>query len=150
MGHHAATYPGKDWEHISSTEAGFDPEKLDQAREWLDDEAGDTAYRVVIVRGGRIVAEWNRGLDRYQRLSMYSASKSVFSSVLGIAIDEGRISSADARLTDYYPEAMDVPEGDFQHLRVYEAGRGTGKGVSLPDVRNERLGPRHQQDLRQL
>jgi CubicO group peptidase (beta-lactamase class C family) len=112
MVHDAATYPGKDWEHISSAEAGFDPEKLDQAREWLDDEAGDTAYRVVIVRGGRIVAEWNRGLDRDQRLSMYSASKSVFSSVLGIAIDEGRISSADARLTDYYPEAMDVPEGE--------------------------------------
>ena len=43
---------------------------------------------------------------------MYSASKSVFSSILGIAIDEGRISSVDARLTDYYPEAMDVPEGE--------------------------------------
>ena len=69
------TYPGRDWENISSAEAGFDPDKLDQAREWLDDNAGDKAYRVVIVRGGRIVAEWNRGIDREQRLSMYSASK---------------------------------------------------------------------------
>jgi CubicO group peptidase (beta-lactamase class C family) len=35
-----------------------------------------------------------------------------FSCILGIAIDEGKLPSADAKIFDYYPEAMDVPEGE--------------------------------------
>ena len=123
------TYPGTDWEYISPIQAGFNPEKLNNAKRWLDDNVGKSVqvghfpvmpkyrndlegYRVVIIRGGRIVAEWNRGIERSQPLRLHSASKSVFSSILGIAIAEGKISSADAKLTDYYPEAMDVPEGE--------------------------------------
>jgi CubicO group peptidase (beta-lactamase class C family) len=74
--------------------------------------AGDQPYRVVIVRGGRLVAEWYQGVDRDEQLRMASATKSIFSSMLAIAISDGKIESADARLVDYYPEAMDVPEGE--------------------------------------
>ena len=106
------TYPGTDWETVLPVEAGFAPEKLNQAKTWLDDNTGEDTYRAVVVRGGRIVAEWNHGVDRNQHLKMYSASKSIFSSLLGIVIAEGRISSADDKIIDYYPEAMDVPEGE--------------------------------------
>jgi CubicO group peptidase (beta-lactamase class C family) len=41
-----------------------------------------------------------------------SATKSIFSCILGIVIAEGTIPSADAKLREYYPEAMDVPEGE--------------------------------------
>jgi CubicO group peptidase (beta-lactamase class C family) len=64
------------------------------------------------VRGGGVVAEWNHGVDREEQLWMASAAKSIFSCMLGIAIEEGKIPSADARIADYYPEAMDVPEGE--------------------------------------
>ena len=107
-----ATYPGINWEYISPVEAGFHPEKLNRAKRWMDDRVGEEGYRVVIVRGGRIVAEWNHGIDCNQQLGLASASKSIFSSILGIVIAEGKISSADAKLIDYYPEAMDVPEGE--------------------------------------
>ena len=100
------------WEHVSPAEAGFLPERLDGAKRWLDDRVGDGCYRTVIVRGGRVVAEWNRGVGREEQLWMASATKSIFSSILGIAIEEGKIPSADARIADYYPEAMDVPEGE--------------------------------------
>ena len=55
------TYPGTDWEYILPVQAGFDPEKLNNAKRWLDDNVGEPVqgglegYRVVIVRGGRIV-----------------------------------------------------------------------------------------------
>jgi CubicO group peptidase (beta-lactamase class C family) len=107
-------YPGAQWEHVSPAEAGFNPQKLDAAKRWLDDTAGqkdDGHYRVVIVRGGRIVAEWNRGVDANEQLWLASAAKSIFSCILGIAIDEGKISSVDAKIIDYYSEALDVPEG---------------------------------------
>ena len=105
-------YPGAEWEHWSPAEAGMDPGRLDAAKAWLDRNVGDRCYRAVIVRGGRVVAGWNHGVDHDAQLWLASAAKSIFASILGIAIAEGKISSADARIVDYYPEAMDVPEGE--------------------------------------
>jgi CubicO group peptidase (beta-lactamase class C family) len=53
-----------------------------------------------------------RNSGRHRQLPLASATKSIFSCILGIAIKEGRIPSAEAKVVDYYPEAMDVPEGE--------------------------------------
>jgi CubicO group peptidase (beta-lactamase class C family) len=102
-------YPNYEWRQVSPTDVDVDLEKLERARRFLDDNIPDNRYRVVIVRGGHVIAEWNRGVEGDEQLPMASATKSVFSSILGIAIEEGRIRSADAEIIDYYPEAMDVP-----------------------------------------
>lgn len=104
-------FPGAEWQLVSPDEAGFHPPKLNKAKRWLDDRVADGRYRVVIVRGGQLVAEWNHGVGREEQLWMASATKSIFSCILGIAIEEGKVPSADARIVDYYPEAMDVPQG---------------------------------------
>jgi CubicO group peptidase (beta-lactamase class C family) len=111
----AAIYPSIEWAFVSPEEAGFDPVKLDEAHRWQEHRTADErygAYRTVIVRGGRVVAEWYRGLDRDYHARLASATKSIFSCMLAIAIREGKIASADARLVDLYPEAMDVPQGE--------------------------------------
>ncbi len=140
-------YPDAKWERISPSEAGLHPRKLHYAKDWLDDHVGDGRYRVVIIRGGRLVAEWSHGFARDKKPSLLSAvksiafrilriavgrlgadwdrsigrdkqfplasaAKSIFSCILGIAIEEGKLPSADAKIVDYYPEAMDVPEGE--------------------------------------
>lgn len=105
-------YPGLEWECVSPEGAGFDPVKLDEARAWLDLYAGEEGcYRVVIVQAGRVVAEWYRNIGAGEQIQLASATKSIFSCMLAIAIAEGKIESADAKLVDYYPEALDVPEG---------------------------------------
>ncbi|MEA3335673.1 MAG: serine hydrolase [Chloroflexota bacterium] len=107
-------YPDTEWKTISPAGAGFDTGKLQAARRWQQERAQDpryAQYRTVVVRGGRVVAEWNQGLDRGCHTWLASASKSLFSSILGIVIAEGKIPSADARLIDFYPEALDVPAG---------------------------------------
>jgi CubicO group peptidase (beta-lactamase class C family) len=140
------SYPEEHWLKTSADEAGFNPGELYLAKNWLDERVKNSRYRVVIIRGGRLVANWNHGFEskkkrlfkypfkpfisifrylrknnrsRYQnsgranhiQLPLASAAKSIFSCILGIAIAEGKLPSADARLADYYPEAMDVPEG---------------------------------------
>jgi CubicO group peptidase (beta-lactamase class C family) len=107
----ATVYPDTAWAVGSPAEAGFVPRKLRRAKRWLDRRARRKRYRVVIVRGGRIVAEWNRGVRREDQVPLASAAKSIFSCILGIAIEEGKIPSADAKIIDYYPEAMDVLPG---------------------------------------
>ncbi len=103
------TFPKTEWEIIEPADAGFDKERLLRAKAWLDEQGED--YRVVIVRGGRVVAEWNRGVAREVQQKMASASKSVLSCALAIAVEEGKIGSADERVVDYYPAMMDVPDG---------------------------------------
>jgi CubicO group peptidase (beta-lactamase class C family) len=104
-------FPGNEWTFAQPGDVGISVEKLDTARAWHAEQAGDKPYRVVIVRGGRIAAEWEQGTETDAELNMASATKSLFSSVLGIAIAEGKIASADDKATDYYPEMLDVPEG---------------------------------------
>jgi len=105
-------FPGTVWEMVSPEEAGFEGGKLEGAREWLDDHIGDGAYRLVVVRGGRVVLEWNHGVDRDRRFPIASAAKSIYGNVLGIVAAEGKIASPDAGVIDCYPEMMDVPEGE--------------------------------------
>ena len=105
-------FPQQQWLRAAPPEVRMSADKLEQTRRWLDPSAGDGRYRVVIVRNGKLVAEWNHNLDRGERLGIASAAKSIFSCMLGIAVDEGKIASADSRVVDYYPEAMDVPDGE--------------------------------------
>ena len=110
----SSAYPGTEWGRTSPGEVGVNAAGLEEARQRLNrrvERSGDGRYRVVIVRGGRLVAEWNYGLESRAQVWMESATKSIFSCILGIAIEDGRIESADSKLIDYYPEAMDVPEG---------------------------------------
>jgi CubicO group peptidase (beta-lactamase class C family) len=139
-------YPDKGWRKASAHEAGFDPSKLERAKSWLDRSAKTRRYRVVVVRSGRLVANWNHGFGLKKKYSLgfltkffiprilgltskkfsvrfnhastgdihlplASAAKSIFSCILGIVIEEGKLPSADAKIVDYYSEAMDVPEG---------------------------------------
>lgn len=115
----ATICPNSEWERVSPAEAGINAEKLNGAKRWLDEHVGNGSYRVVVVRGGHLVAEWNYDVGRDKQLSLASASKSIYSSILGIAVEEGKLPSVDAKIIDYYPEAMDVPEGEGPKLGRY-------------------------------
>ena len=105
-------FPKERWASIDPAEAGFDAAKLNAVGDWMDQLEGDGRYRCAIVRRGRLVAEWNRGVDADAQVDWASAAKSMFSCMLAVAVEEGIIDSADAKLVDYYPEAVDVPEGE--------------------------------------
>ena len=108
----APYFPGAEWETHPARDFGFDDRKLEAARTRLTDAVGpDGTYRVCVVRGGRIVAEWHAGLSSRDQVGIASAQKSLYSCLLGIAIAEGKLPSADARVADYYPQLLDVPEG---------------------------------------
>jgi CubicO group peptidase (beta-lactamase class C family) len=104
-------FPAARWVRRAPREAGFDPAALAEAGRWLEQVAGGRAYRVAVVRGGAVVAEWNGGMAADERIPLASAAKSVYSCMLAVAVAEGRIGSPDDRVVEYYPQMMDVPEG---------------------------------------
>ena len=105
------TFPKDNWETVPPDEAGLDPDHLNKVKVWLDERVADRKYRFAIVRGGKLVVEWNHRVERDEKLAIASTWKSMLSNVLGIAVAEGKLPSVDAAIYDYWPEYMDVPEG---------------------------------------
>lgn len=122
---------GADWERISPAEAGFDPVKLAEAvafakanesthpRDFSNQVA--TFGRVLgplpamrggtkglILKSGKIVAEWG---DTNAVEPTYSAAKSFLSTLLGIAVDQGKIKSVDE------PVGALVKDGGYESPR---------------------------------
>ena len=105
------SFPKDNWEIASPEEAGLDPDRLPAIKTWLDDRVDDRKYRFAIVKSGKLAVEWNHGVERDEILATASTWKSMLSNVLGIAVAEGKLPSADAAVYDYWPDYMDVPEG---------------------------------------
>ena len=100
-------FPAGDWTRCRPEEAGMDGDALAQARAWVLSQAADTPHSAVIVRHGRLVEEWYKDTTAETQQPMASTCKSVYCSMLGIALAEGRIRSIDDRVVDYYPEMME-------------------------------------------
>lgn len=96
---------------IEPEEIGWSRAELESVRAWHHAAARGRRYRVVVVKAGSIVAEWSDGVERDARLHLRSATKSVFSSLVGIAVADGLFPSPDARIAEVFPEALDVPQG---------------------------------------
>lgn len=104
--------PCEDWESKNPDELGMSAEKLNNAENLLLDESQGEPFRAVVVRHGYIAAEWSHGIGAGQHIRQASAGKSFYSCMLGIAVSEGKIPTLDARVVDYYPEMMEVKEGE--------------------------------------
>ena len=102
----ATTFPADTWQRDDSATESLAPVKA-----WLDETARGRRYRVVIVRGGRLLAEWCQGVGAEEQLGLASAAKPVFSCMLAIAVEERKIESPDAKVVEVYPEMMNVPDG---------------------------------------
>ena len=104
------TFPGSEWEMRPPGDLGFDGEKLARVQRWLLEVAGDRPFQVGIARYGYLAAEWRQGVAADSMPSQASAAKSYYSTLLGIVVAEGKLSSPDERVVDYFPEIMDVGE----------------------------------------
>jgi len=102
--------PDEEWPRCSPAEAGFDEEKLRAVADWFEQTA-ETSYRVALVRRGHLISVWHRGMDLEQKHGIGSGQKTLYGCVLAIAVEEGKIGSADDRVVDYFPRMMDVPDG---------------------------------------
>jgi CubicO group peptidase (beta-lactamase class C family) len=112
------------FEVITPEEAGMDPGVLDGARMYAFDPAKNT-QGVVILRGGKLVAEWyaeDRDADSFA--ASWSMAKSFTSALVGIALEEGAIPSLDQPVADYIPEwvGTEHEEITLEHVLTMTSG----------------------------
>jgi CubicO group peptidase (beta-lactamase class C family) len=81
-------------------ELGIDPGALERLRARAQEADSDA---VVIVKDGRLVADWDFGRERGPIEAM-SATKSIVNLAIGRLVDQGKIASLDQPVRDFYRE----------------------------------------------
>jgi len=98
--------PGDDWK-VSTPEAqGLDPMLV--AEMYYNAAELETLYSLLVVKDGYLIAEdyFNEGsIDQKDRLQ--SVTKSYTSALVGIALEQGYLSSVDQKMLDFFPEVAD-------------------------------------------
>lgn len=115
----ATNFPGAAWETRQPSELGLDSAKLDQ----LVDRVGGSGC---IVRSGYLARCWG---STTSNVDWASAAKPVMSTLLMIAVDEGRLASVDDRIGDWgWSLSGDDVGITFRHLANMVSGYARAEG----------------------
>ena len=98
--------PAGDWEISTPDAEGLDPLRV--ARLYWNAEDVETLYALLVVKNGRLVGEkYFHGGSLEGTSNLQSATKSVTSALVGIALEDGCIPDLDAHMMDFFPELDD-------------------------------------------
>jgi len=101
--------PGKDWEVSTPEEQGLDPLLIEKL--YSDAKGIDKIYSVLVIKNNKLVAEqYFNGYKIDDKNLIQSATKSFFSTLVGIAIDQGCLTSVDEKMMGFFPEYASLVE----------------------------------------
>jgi CubicO group peptidase (beta-lactamase class C family) len=98
--------PGDDWEVATPAEQGLAPMLV--AELYYNAAELERIYGLLVIKNGYLVAEdyFNEGSVE-QKTNLQSVTKSYTSALVGIALDQGYLSSVDQKILDFFPEIAD-------------------------------------------
>jgi len=95
-----------DWPVSTPEEQGLDPESV--AELYLEAEDVKTLHSLLVIKNGYLVAEgYFHGGSADQAARIQSATKSYTSALVGIALEQGCLSSVDQKMMEFFPELAD-------------------------------------------
>ena len=98
--------PGDDWEVSTPAEQGLDPKLVSKL--YFNATKLSTLYGLLVIKNGYLIAERYFNEGAVEQLSgRQSATKSFTSSLVGIALDQGYLTSVDQKMIDFFPELSD-------------------------------------------
>jgi len=113
-------FPGKEWLQMSSESQGVNSKKLDSAIQYLAKNSGkDSVKELVIVRNGYIIWE-GKEIDKVH--GVWSLTKSFTSTVLGLLVDDGKV-TLDTLARNYIPSMAETyPTVRLRHFTTMTSG----------------------------
>jgi len=104
------------WETSSLEAVGVDPAKINQMiRAILDGDIENIHGVLLVINGKLVLEEYFDGFDRDTQHRLASASKSVTSMLVGMALDRGMIRNADTPVYEFFPEYSETKWIDQQY-----------------------------------
>ena len=93
------------WEYISFSAAGLDPTRSELLKVHIQDGTFRKVDGLIVIKNGKVlIEEYFNGFSRNMLHEIRSATKSIGSALLGIAIDQGYISGVQEKLFSYFKE----------------------------------------------
>lgn len=126
------------WAQAEPGSARMDAGRLGAA---VEAALADKSYAVVVLRGGRIVAErYAKGLGPSDAYQVASVAKSMVAVLVGVAIDEGKIAGLDQRAADFIaPWRDDARAGiTLRHLLTMTSGLDFG-GLAVREIAGDQF-----------
>ena len=98
--------PGDDWQVSTPDEQGLDPMLV--AELYHNAAELETLYGLLVVKNGYLIAEdyFNEG-SVGQKALLQSAAKSITSALVGLALEQGCLSTVDRKMIDFFPDFAD-------------------------------------------
>lgn len=130
-------FPTTEWTVRTPEEMGMNSAELEKARAYAFQPEMNT-QGIVVLRGGAIVAEWyadDRDGDSYA--ASWSMAKSFASALIGIAIDEGLITSVEQPMKDFIPAWSGQAKGDISLRSVLWMQSGLNFREDYSDLSSE-------------
>jgi CubicO group peptidase (beta-lactamase class C family) len=95
-----------DWEVSTPAEQGLDPDLV--AELYYNASQLDTIYSLLVFKNGYLVAEdyFHIGSPELQ-VNIHSVTKSINSALVGIALEQGCLTSVDQKMVEFFPELGD-------------------------------------------
>jgi CubicO group peptidase (beta-lactamase class C family) len=134
----AQTYwPGKEWRTSTPEEQGLDSEKLHEALDYIR-QHDVNIHSLLVVRNGYVV------LDAYffpynnrDPHDVASVTKSITSTLVGIAIDEGKIKSVQQPAISFFPKGSVVANDERKQRMTVEHLLTMSSGLQCEPRQNE-------------
>jgi CubicO group peptidase (beta-lactamase class C family) len=122
----AMVFPNNNWESASPSSQSVDPDQLDSAMSYLASHSGSQGTsQALVIRNGYLIWAGNN-IDNQH--NVWSLSKSFTSSVLGLLVDDDRL-TLDTSVTDAMPElAAQYPGVTYRHLTTMTSGYNASGG----------------------
>jgi CubicO group peptidase (beta-lactamase class C family) len=120
----SADKPTWQWPESTPGEQGMDATTLEGARTYAF-QPGKNTQGIVITRHGTLVAEWyEEGRDATSYAASWSMAKSFTSALVGIAIEEGKLTGVSEKMTTFYPQWAGSEHADMTVENVLHMSSG--------------------------
>jgi len=123
-----------EWESRKPADAGMDPDAVEAALAYAGEH---NSTGIVVVRGGRIVAEryW-QGWNQESSAPIFSSSKSITATLIGMAIEDGKLKGVNQSMADFIPSWKGTPKEaiTLRHVMAMTSGIKVGAGRVSADV----------------
>ena len=96
-------YPTDDWRRATPEEAGMNADILSMMVADIEASSFETRSCIIVKDGYLVVEEYYSGFSRESSQSVFSCTKTVMGTLIGIAISEGKIRGVDEKLPDLLP-----------------------------------------------
>ena len=121
------------WNIVSPETLGIEPSSVQELIDYIKEPSLNT-QAAILIKGNNIIAEYYaEGYNKNDQVTSWSVAKSFSSTLIGIAIDEGYISSVDDSIALYLPEWKTEPQENIslKYLLAMRSGMDDHPGLGV-------------------